>query len=374
MPRILFDARLVLDRPTGIGQYVAALLPELLRARPDWEFHVLRRPDPWPGYGLSDLPATQHVSRMRHMALQQHIVVPGIARSVGADLLHYPHFDAPVAPGPPLVATIYDAKYLAHPEFFPRFSAAKRFYMRRMYARTLQRARVVTLSSFTADDLLRIFPRTRRRPDVVPAAAEPRFAPADDGAVARFRAAHGITRPYLLAVGEFRPHKNHLRLVRAWTRSRAIDSHDLVLVGHPRPEGDDPAAEAAALGHGDRLHALSGISHGELAAAYTGADAFLMVSLYEGFGLPILEAMMCGVPVIASSTTATGETAADAAITVDPLDEAAIAGAIDQVLSDEAERRRLRKAGRIRAAAFSWARAAEGVIRVHEDVLAGGRA
>jgi glycosyltransferase involved in cell wall biosynthesis len=369
---VLFDARLVLPKPTGIGRYVASLVPELVGLAPDWTFHVLRRRDPWPGYGVEAWAAPNvrhHVTDEPHMSLAQHVRVPLRARRLGADLVHYPHFDAPVLFGRvPVVATIHDLLHLVAGAGASGLPAPKRAYMRLACRATTRRAAAILADSrATASDIARLF-GPRATTVVVPLAADPRFARADEAAIARFRRAHGLHRPFVLCVGEFRPHKNHAGLIAGWAASRARATHDLVLVGQRHPGGISPESLAAAHGAAERVRVLSGLSSDELVEAYSAADVFALVSLYEGFGLPILEAMACETPVIASSTTAAGEVAGDAGLLVDPADPRGLADALDRVLGSEAERRRLVAAGRTRCRAFSWRRTAELTLEVYRSV------
>ncbi|MFN8177963.1 MAG: glycosyltransferase family 1 protein [bacterium] len=371
---VLFDARLVLERPTGIGRYIVSLLPPLCAAAPDWQFHVLRGPTPWPGYGLAEWSAanvTHHVSRERHMSLAQHVTLPALARRLRVDLLHYPHLDAPVQWGRvPVVATIHDAKYLTLQGLFPRFDALKRWALRRLFAATVHRAAaIIADSEATAADLRRFYgPRDLLR--VVHLAADPSFAPAPWEAVLAFRRRYDLARPYVLCVSEFRPHKNYARLVRAFAASRGAALHDLVLVGQRHAQDETPEQWAEEPGLAGRVRVLTDVSSDDLVAAYTGADLFALVSLHEGFGLPILEAMACGAPVIASRTTAAGEVAGDGALLVDPESEPEITAALDRVAGDRAEGARLREAGFARAKEFTWEQAARRTLAVYEEVLA----
>lgn len=374
MATILFDARLLLQSPTGIGQYIVALFPELLRAAPDLQFHLLCPPQVWEGYPIEQWQAanlTLHRRTWRHMSVQQQWLIPQFARSIQADLIHYPHFDAPVwMSALPVVATIHDAKYLVHPDFFPRLSAAKRAYMRFAFATTLRRARrVISVSHATADDLLRLFRFPPSHLRVIYEAADPSFAPVADETVRAFRERYGLNRPYVLTVGELRPHKNHVTLLAAYAQSLSRDSHDLVIVGRKHHDSPDLATLIAGYGLQGKVHLLTDVDNIGLRAAYTGATLLLFVSLYEGFGLPILEAMACGVPVIGSNTTATAEVIGEGGIQVDPTDPAAIAAAMDHLLSNPAIRQPLIERGNRWHRRFTWQRAAEETVALYREAM-----
>lgn len=374
-PAILLDARLVLERPTGIGQYLSALIPELLRQAPDLHFHLLRSPRPWEGYDLQGWRApnlTQHVSTLAHMSPRQQLALPLFARAVGARLLHYPHFDAPVLlPLVPVVATIYDAKYLVRPDFFTRLSRAKRLYMRASYALTLRHARaVLTISEATAGDLRRLFRVPAGRLHVTPLAADPQFRPAGEVAARAFRKRHALPRPFILCVGEVRPHKNHLGLIRAYAQSQGRATHDLVLIGQRYQDYDAPQQLVEQLGLTERVRFLHDVDASGLVAAYSAASVVALVSFYEGFGLPILEAMACGTSVVAASSTATGEVAGPGALRVDPHDPAAIAHALDTLLLDPVARHHWLDEATRWQQRFTWQRTAQQTLAVYRATLA----
>jgi glycosyltransferase involved in cell wall biosynthesis len=207
------------------------------------------------------------------------------------------------------------------------------------------------ISEATRADLVRLFPHAAPKATTIPLAADAAF-----GAPVARPGHPSLDRPYVLAVGTLEPRKNLERLVAAWASlAEAVrGEHVLALVG---PRGwDDAPILRAAQDAGARL--LGRVSEEELRALYAGASAFAYPSLYEGFGLPVLEAMATGVPVITSSTSSLPEVAGDAALLVDPHDAGAIAGALTRVLTDQALAADLRARGPERARAFSWERTA----------------
>ncbi|MDO9356586.1 MAG: glycosyltransferase family 1 protein [Solirubrobacteraceae bacterium] len=216
----------------------------------------------------------------------------------------------------------------------------------------LRRAKALScISEATQADLERLFPHTRRTATTIPLAADPSFA-----APVAAPGHPDLGKPYVLAVGTLEPRKNLERLVEAWGKlpESLRASHDLALVG-PRGWDDSDILRTAHEG-GAKL--LGRVSEDELRALYAGAAAFAYPSLYEGFGLPILEAMAAGAPVVTSDRSSLPEVAGDAAVLVDPTDTAAIASAIESLLTDAPLAERLRAAGRARAAEFSWERTA----------------
>ncbi|MEI6970454.1 MAG: glycosyltransferase family 1 protein [bacterium] len=377
--RVIFDARWVLSKPTGIGRYIASLLPPLLRQCPDLEIHLLHRQETWPGYGLGLLAApnlVHHVTELPCLSARQYLAIPLLARRLGASLVHHPHFDAPVLWQPvPVVATFHDVKYLLHPEFFPRGSALlKRFTMKRLFAMTGRRAAaVITVSQNTAAEVEGLFGARPGGYRVVHLAADPVFTRSSDEEIAVWRRKHNISRKFVLAVGERRPHKNLVTLIRAFAASASSTTHDLVIAGQRCQGYDLPERTAHQLGVESKVHFLDSLSDAELPPAYSAAGIAASVSLHEGFGLPILEAMACGAPVIVATTTAAGEVAGNAALRVEPSQEAAIASGIDSLSRDSALRGVLIERGLARCREFTWEHTAAKTIAVYRECIGEGR-
>lgn len=374
MPSLLFDARLVLHKPTGIGQYISSLLPQLWQVAPDWQIHLLRRPTCWPGYGIESWQApnvTHHISPVPHMSLRQHLELPKLARDLGVDLLHYPHFDAPVWWQPvAVVATIHDVKYLVRPDFFTNLSRFKQLYMRFSFKATLQRAAAIIADSYnTAHDLQRLFQTPTERMSVVHLAAAPQFRPSAPQAIVQMRSKYGLVRPFILTVGEQRPHKNHSGLLRAYAASQSRTTHDLVIVGQQHGDYTEPQELAQTLALTDQVHFLTRVDFPELTALYSSTDLFVLPSLYEGFGLPVLEAMACGAPVVAAKTTSTGEVAGAGAFLIDPENDSEITVAIDRLISDEPYRQMLITRGAAHRKAFTWRKTALKTLDLYEQVV-----
>jgi glycosyltransferase involved in cell wall biosynthesis len=282
------------------------------------------------------------------------------------DLLHAPSPSAVPPPGPRqrLVVTAHDLAFVTHPEAFPRrwrlqFRAGLRRAVRSATA-------LIAVSESTARDLERVGGAAPDRVHVVPlAAALPSSTLDVDAVAARYR----IHRPYVLYAGTLDPRKNLPRLVRAYRRVAAAGApHALVLVG---PLGWRPAAllrelEPPAPG---RVILTGRVPAADLDALYRGADAFVYPSLYEGFGLPVLDALARGVATVTSSTSSLPEVTGEAALHVDPLSEADIADSLSRVLEDRALAERLSREGRTRAAAFSWEATARKTLDVYRSIL-----
>jgi len=268
-----------------------------------------------------------------------------------ADVGFFPHFDAPMVALPRrTVVTVQDLIHFKVPDAFPA-------WRRRTAALVLRRVvgaatRVLVSSASTLRDLAERLPGSEHKTTVVPFGVSPFFSPGDPD-----EAQVAARRPYLLCVGNRKRHKNLVAAVEAL----ALLAHErpelsLVVVGAVFPGWDEVVQRAADLGVGERVVEVAATSDRELRALYRGCEAFVFPSLYEGFGLPILEAMACGAPVVASRRASIPEVVGDAGLLVDPDRPAEIADAVRRLAADGALLERLVAAGMERAAAFSWER------------------
>ena len=245
---------------------------------------------------------------------------------------------------------------------------------RRLPRSLAQAARLVAISEFTAREMVAHLGVDRRRIDVVPLAPSPLFRPMPPAETGAALARCGLTgRGFVLSVSTLEPRKNFDRLLAAHARLPATVRvrHPLVIAGGRGWGQALTGATAERAAREGSLRLLGHVSDAELAALYTGCTVFAYPSLSEGFGLPVLEAMACGAPVVASGTTATGETAGDAALLIDPFNEKEIAQALARAIEDEALAARLRATGLARAAGFTWERTAAALIATWRRALAG---
>jgi glycosyltransferase involved in cell wall biosynthesis len=355
--------------PGGIGTYVRELVPALAEADPSLRitlFHArFDRPEPPERWmrrfdlrGLAQGIRTLYPS----WALAGR---PPLPPDIPADVVHAPSPAAvpPAGPGQRLVVTVHDLAFRVHPETFP---PAWRTLYRLGVRRAARRAdALVTPSRSTALDLARVARARADRIRVIPLAPSLPITEADpDSVLARLR----LPRPYLLFVGTLEPRKNLVRLVRSYRRAVRAASlpHALVLAGPLGWRSDPLLRELRLPGPGEVV--LTGrTSPEDLDALFRGAAAFAYPSLYEGFGLPVVEAMARGVPTIVSTASSLPEVAGDAAIAVEPRSVIDLAGAIQRVLTDTAEAKRLSVAGRNRAEMFSWERTARATIEVYRQ-------
>jgi len=289
-------------------------------------------------------------------------------RKKRVDVLHVQYTAPPRTPCA-LVATIHDLSFEHLPETFKRRSRAQlRFTVRRTAQKAAQ---ILTLSEFSRADIIKTYAVNPGRVFVTPPAAPASFAPVmNETELRRIRTSYGIERNYILALGSIQPRKNLVRLINAYSRLNRVGTKtqlpQLVLAGK-RGWLEAATIRAAELSEarGDILF-IGYVPDSDLPALYSGAMCFAYPSYFEGFGLPVLEAMQCGTPVIAGNRTSLPEAAGDAAVLFDPLDESAIAGALTQVIENPSYRAELRVKGLKRAAAFSWRTTAKMTLAAYE--------
>jgi glycosyltransferase involved in cell wall biosynthesis len=290
---------------------------------------------------------------------------PWALRRDRADVALFQYVTPPLCPCPAVVA-IHDVSFEDHSDWFEPMQRAR---MRLTTPASARRAaHVITLSQFTRNELIGRYRLDPQRVSVVPLAAAPRFKPDDEehsrAAVARLT----LPRSFVLAVGNLQPRKNLRRLLVAFAKARKAGlEHGLVLAGQPGWRAQELLHTIDALGLREVVMLTGYVSDDELVALYNLADVFAYPSLYEGFGLPIVEAMACGTPVLTSSTTCLPELAGDAALLVDPSDEDALAAGLLRLAGDMALRAQLHKRGLARAASYSWERTARATMALLKD-------
>jgi glycosyltransferase involved in cell wall biosynthesis len=352
--RIGIDARKLHD--FGIGTYIRNLLRQLSRIDQNTEFVVLCRKADLEG--LSGLGANFRAvtEGSGNYSVAEQITVPLALRREGVTLFHAPHYVLPPLVRCRSVVTIHDCIHLMFPQYLP--SRVAHAYARAAIGLAARRAtRVMTVSESSKRDILHFVDAEPGKIDVIYNAFDERFGiePREEEVV-RVRERYQLHDEFVLYAGNVKPHKNLERLIQAFNlvRERGLSHLKLVIIG-------DEVSKYSALRravHRHRLHKyvrfLGYMPEETLAVMYRLAGVFVFPSLYEGFGLPPLEAMASGTPVVISNVSSLPEVAGDAAVLVDPYDPDAIAAGIARVLTDETLRRDLRVKGLARARQFSW--------------------
>jgi glycosyltransferase involved in cell wall biosynthesis len=287
------------------------------------------------------------------------------------DLLHVQYTAPPFAPCP-VVATVHDLSFEHLPETFKRRSWMQ---LRLTVRRTVRRARrVIAPSEYTRRDLIETYNLAPERVRVTPLAAPAHFRPVlEETEIERVRNLYGIRGPYILGVGSIQPRKNLPRLIKAYADLRRAGFGDklpqLVLVGKQAWLYGETLRAVERERVGRRTVFTGYVSGGDLPALYTGALCFVYPSYFEGFGLPALEAMQCGAPVLAGDRTSLPEVVGDAGLLVDPFDTTAIARALARLIDDAELRARLRVKGLERARRFDWRATARSTLDIYRSAM-----
>lgn len=341
---------------SGIGRYAANLLISLHRRHPAVEVLGLATPASM-NYLRPHTDAPLVGGRIDELDL----ALPDLLRDLGTDVYHTPLFVLPPIRSCRCVCTIHDAIPAVRPDLCPADFAA--FFKRHAASAARAADHVVTVSESSRRDLVGEVGIDPGRISVVYEPVSPIFAPRAPEEVDRL----GVRPGYILSVGALDRRKNLTGLFRACAR---LGGPPLVVVGGGSGDGSDAPAEAAKLGLANRVQFLGRVDDETLATLYSGAEVFVFPSFYEGFGLPVVEAMACGAPVVASNSSSIPEVAGDAALLVDPHDPDAIAEAIAAVLSAPALRQTMIRKGFERARRFTTDAQAEGLLRIYRRLVA----
>jgi len=361
--KIAIDVRKWKD--SGIGTYVRNLVRHLARLDQETTYLLFCNEADEPT--LRDLAANfvPVVDGAARYGVREHFSIPMKLRRLGAGLLHSPHYVRPLLCTVPTVVTIHDCIHLLFPQYLPSRMAFR--YARFMMGSAVRRSAIVfTVSEASRADILRFYPwADPGKVQVVPNAidAELLRSPGPDE-MERVRERYQLRGRFVLFAGNVKPHKNLERLIRAFARVRGQEGNEdlrLVLIGDDVSRYGSLRRTVEEAGLRQDVRFFGFVPHGTLAALYRMAAVFAFPSLYEGFGLPPLEAMACGTPVVTSRISSLPEVVGDGALLVDPYSEEEIAQGIARVRGDDVLRYRLVERGLIRAASFSWERSVRSI-------------
>jgi alpha-1,3-rhamnosyl/mannosyltransferase len=365
--RLALDARKLTD--FGIGTYLSALLRGL-EERDDIRLTVVARPGHEGRVERLAPSANVVTTSAGGYTVAEHLRVPAAMWRERVDLVHIPHYVVPALTPRPVVSTIHDVIQLFYPPPDSTFLAL--LYLRLTLRSALRRSRVViTVSRTSRRDLVNLFKADPGRLVVVPNGVDPELAVRPSAEeVDALKEFYGLRAPLVLVVANDKPHKNLDVVLRAY--HLAMRRHrvpgQLVFVGGVEPSSR-LAARAERLGMAEHVRFLGRVPQSHLRALYHVAAVLLHVALYEGFGLPILEAMRAGLPVVTSNVGAMRELGEDAARLVNPLDVGEVARAVEQVLVDDPLRRRMVEAGRRRAERLTWERTVDETVAAYRRAL-----
>lgn len=343
-------------RQTGISRYIGELVEGIERVKQPGDRLLLFGQKTGP---IKDSP----MSRI----LWEQSALPVNITAQRLDVFHTPIGAVPLLARTPSVVTVHDLAFLKYPDQLPASRRAWLVAATRLSAR--RAAKIITVSQATANDLKEWLNVPDDRIQAIPLATSGKVERVEGKSLDVFQMKWDIDRPYVLAVGTLEPRKNLPTLLRAFARIKDDIDHQLVLVG---PEGwltGELKSTLEELNLGDRVRLTGFVSDEELGGWYSGADLFAFPSYYEGFGLPSIEAMRCGAPVLCANNSAFPEVVGNAGVLIPAEDENAWSDSMLDLLQDESKRDELRTLGFARANEFSWERTAQETYDVYEDVL-----
>ena len=296
----------------------------------------------------------------------EQLLAPALIRRIGADVFHGVLNVVPLACPVPSVVTIHDLAFIRFPQTFRSYNRTYLDFATRLTAK--RAARILTVSEHTRREVIGLLGVPPERVVVTPNAARAHFVPPEKAAVERLRARHGLPERFALYVGTLEPRKNLTTLLDAYAEVARQHPDAPLLIGGGKGWLYEPIfAQLDRLGLREKVRFVGYIDEEELPLWYAAATLFVFPSIYEGFGMPPLEAMSCGTPVVTSNSSSLPEVVGEAGLTVPPTDAAALAAAIGRVLGDAELRQELRERGLRRAKLFSWRATAERTLQAYED-------
>jgi glycosyltransferase involved in cell wall biosynthesis len=367
--RIAINTLLLKRKPHGVGNYIKNLVYSLARLDTASEYLLLVSREnlchfeALPGNFQIDLAPSQPLQRI----LWEQTILPLKLLTKRIDLYHGPAFVVPFAKSCPRVVTIHDASFRLTPE---RHSHQRRFYYRAIVPTVMHASDgIITVSRSAKTDLLDVAAVPQDKVSVIPLGVDPQFQPITaPHLLERIRCKYGLPRDFILFVGMIEPRKNLEALVDAYLADSLSARFDLVLAGSLGWGYSDLLRKVTASGAADRIRLPGYVDAADLPALYSAASLFAYPSFYEGFGLPVLEAMACGTPVVTSSVSSLPEVAGTAALLADPHDCNALAGALCDILNSAKLHAELSRRGLDRAKSFTWARTAEKTLAVYRRI------
>lgn len=370
--RIGIDTLAAHRKKTGIGTYISSLVNSLLKVDRENRYTLFVSREnaiifPGDGPNCQKVFGPQIINNTNLRVLWEHTVLPFKVRQSQVDLLHGPTFVTPFLSNVPSVVTIHDMTWFTHPD---EHVPLKRGYYQSLIPVAARRAeRVIAITESTRKDILRILDVPEEKVVTVHYGVDDIFQPVRDQAnLAEIRQRYGIEKEFVLFVGMLEPRKNLVRIVEAFGELKKSGFEGWLVMAGPQGWGyEETAAKVRQLGLEEYVLFIGPVPHEELPALFSAADLLVYPSLYEGFGLPPLEAMACGTPVIASNISSLPEVTGDAGLLVDPLDVSELAEAMRRVLTDGELRQRMRAKGLERAKRFTWEETARRTLRVYEE-------
>lgn len=376
--KIGIDVTAAITQGGGIGRYTRELVAALTAVDPDNAYHFFAAKNPTASPVPHPIPQAQNVQMhtapvderwLYRLWYRLRLPLPVQWFTGGLDLFHSPDFVLPPVHGRiPTLLTVHDLSFVHYPETFPERLVT---YLNQVVPWSIHRAtHVLADSQATKDDLTAVWQVPADKVTVLYSGVHERFQPvADAQKRTAVRQQYGLgSAPYILAVGTVQPRKNYQMLIRAFQPVAQTHPHNLIITGGKGWLFTEMMAEVGRQGLDGRVHFAGFVADADLPTLYSEADLFVFPSLYEGFGLPLLEAMGCGVPVITANTSSLPEVAGQAAVLLSPHEEAAWTAAMKQLLADPPERTRLTAAGFRQARQFTWQQSAHQLLDLYQQL------
>lgn len=374
--RIGINARYLQSSRSGIAQYIFYLLSNLKTVDTKNDYTLFLGSDKQVsgdilnfGFPLdvSGFPTTNQALKIAW----QHIYLPRRIKELKIDVFHEPTFISPFFKQCPTVITVLDLAYRFLPDCY---TLRNRLYLDKLMKHSIDTSdAVIAISENTKRDILLNFKIPENKVKVVYLAVDETFCPVDNSKkeeILRVKSKYNITGDFIFTVSLISPRKNLVTLIKAFAllKQKGKIGHSLVIAGKKGWLFNEVFEAAASCGYEKDIIFCDFVPQDDLVMLYNAADVFVYPSLYEGFGLPLLEAMACQCPVVASNNSSIPEVCSDAAVLVDPYDAAGFSDAIYRIISDRPLKDSLIKKGRERVANFSWKKAAQETVKVYNNI------
>lgn len=374
MARIGLDLRFWRSSTGGVGRYSRNLLAELLKLDPVNEYTAIITPADEPEFSLQADNLTKRIVPIAHYSLSEQTKFAGVLNGSNFDLVHFAQFNHPLLYRRPFVITIHDITMHYYPSGSQKNSWSRRLAYKKIMADCRRAKRILVPSESTKSDLVGVLGIQPAKVVITPEGVESTYQPASPDKVVELKKRLGLPERYLLFVSRWERYKGLSVLLDAHKQlGREFPELGLVIAGKPdrqNPEVANAVAEAQRAGL--KVVTPGFVAEEDLPTLYSAASVYVLPSLYEGFGLMVLEAFASGVPVVTSNVSSLPEVAGDAALLVDPRNPDEIAGAIKSILTDKVLAESLRQKGLERVKQFSWRKMAEQTLEVYRQVLKSG--
>jgi glycosyltransferase involved in cell wall biosynthesis len=360
-----FDQTTAFVNKAGTGVYVASLVESMSHLNSGVTLQLFSA-----GQNLKSSKSKTLRTRLDTLYLDllwMHIILPAKVKSANSDLLHMPANIAPVLSPCPIILTVHDTILPQNPRLFPPWQ--RNYFLTFGPKSARDAAHIITISESSKRDIIKTFGVSENKVSVISLAVSPRFTPIDQSAVQKIKDKYGLGK-FVLTVGSIEPRKNLPLLIKSFSEL-IKEFPDLSLV-HAGPYGWQMGTlqtQIKELGLNNSVHFLGRVSLDDLAGLYNAASVFVYPSLYEGFGLPILEAMACGCPVITSNISSMPEIGQGASILINPTDISELTASMINIIQNTNLAQDLIQAGLSRAKHYSWKYCAEETIKIYQKVL-----